>query len=240
MATNGTVSNAPELTTWLDRVQTRVSTLRLDAYIFDELRRIVRKNKALQRPSILYDWLIRQYAAAIAAGVRRELDEDTRSDSLVRLLRRLKGTAGAVSRERYRSLYAKHERSLADKSYDKLVGRGRDVPSDSQFDREIRTLKQKTRKLVEYADKHIAHVDATPASSLARFSDVPVALRSLESAVKRYHHLLKASHLVVGEVFIQDNWRAVLRVPWIPQPVTSLHNNALHPTGAGDIVSAGG
>lgn len=187
---------------------------------------LIRRNRKLHKPSEFYTWLLRTYAASISIGVRRQVDEDGQSESFVRFLRSLKGSVGLISRQHYRGLFPADQRTVADRGYDKLVGKGRQRLALHRIDREINTLKRRSCNLVSYADKVIAHADRTTPASIPRFREVGYVLDYLEALLQRYYLLFRASNLMLGVRFTYD-WQAPFRVAWLkPRSLPK----RLHPT----------
>lgn len=220
------------LEAWLERLQHRVHGLRTDRYIFVRIQQIIRHNRNLHVPSEFYPWLIRLYSTHTSIGVRREVDEDTRSDSFVRFLRSLKGNLGLISRQHYQNLWPQDERADANRAYDKLVGRGRPRPLASQIDRQIATLKRRSTNLATYADKIVAHADRIPPATVPRFRELTRVLRYLEELLQHYYILFRAVSLDVDVHFAYD-WQAPFRVAWLEPQAGPLPNQQLHPS-AGD------
>lgn len=199
---------------WLEKLTKEVRALAINEYVFWETQKIIRRNRRLKVPSEFYGWMGRMYVAGMSMGIRRQLDSDTRSDSLFRFLNRLKGDPSLISRKHYRSLYPKEQKAHADRIYDRFVGKGKTQPLASQIDRQIKTLRRRGEVIVDYANRKIAHQDVTPPLSVPKFEDVGKTVRYLEKLIQHYVQLFRAKHLDLS-VNIMYDWRAVFRVPWL-------------------------
>lgn len=71
---------------WLGTIQRDVSDLLFARFVFKGIFEIVRSNPKIHTDSLVYDWMAEAWAAQGVLGVRRQLDRDTRSASLQRLL----------------------------------------------------------------------------------------------------------------------------------------------------------
>lgn len=199
---------------WLEKLKEEVHVLTVNEYVFWEIQKIIRRNKQLKVPSEFYGWMGRMYVGGMSVGIRRQLDTDTRSESLFRFLTRLKGNPSLISRKHYRSLYPKKQKAYADRVYDRFVGKGRKQPLFSQIDRQIETLWRRSAGIVCYANRKIAHMDATPPSSVPKFGDVGRTVRYLEKLIQHYVQLFRAVHLNMRVNIVYD-WLAIFRIPWI-------------------------
>ena len=109
------------LDAWLGRLEQEVLNLTLDERIFWRLQEIIEQNSSLHVESEYFGWLGRMYVSGMSMAIRRQVDDDSRTDSMVRFLSRVKGAAGVISRSHYRSLYAPAQRGEADRVYDRLA-----------------------------------------------------------------------------------------------------------------------
>src|SRR5258706_5902645 len=74
-------------TNWLERIRQDIHTLAWDREVWRGFRETVEKSDHFRRTGgALEDWIARHYVAAMAVGVRRQLDTSGRSISLFRLL----------------------------------------------------------------------------------------------------------------------------------------------------------
>ena len=81
---------------WLRTIHGDVRSLLLSRDIFWEVQSLIGANAWLQRqPGLFNHWLATNYAVAASLGIRRQLDRDCRSISLVRLLTDVKQTVQA-------------------------------------------------------------------------------------------------------------------------------------------------
>lgn len=212
------------LNDWLGRLEQEVAGLAVDERIFWRIQKIIEENTALQIPSEFYGWMGRLYVAYVAMAIRRQVDDDSRTDSFVRFLTRLKGSTGLISRRHYRGLYSDALRSEADRVYDRLVGKGKSHLSADDIDRQIRALRRFSRNIAAYADKVIAHTDQSAPTVVPQFRESGRVIRYLELLVQRYYQLFHGVHWDPHTTLPPD-WEAPFWTVWIPS--SSRHTSAL-------------
>jgi hypothetical protein len=79
-----------------------------DRHVFREIMTIVENNPALQTDHTFWNWLARNYGAAIALGVRRQADRAPDVVSLAKLLDDLENNATILTRDWFVGEYAAH------------------------------------------------------------------------------------------------------------------------------------
>jgi len=224
MATDGEVQ---ELRDWLEQLFQQVRQLRIDEHIWEETQKVIAANPKLQQPSHFYAWMQDMYVSGIAMAIRRQLDDDTRTMSFYRFLKRLKGDPSAISRKRYRALYKDGDPPVeqlkrtglldqtVNRAYDRLVGAGKPQPDASDIQQEIDDLKRVATRFVDFANQVVAHDDQTKPTALPTFGEVNDVISYMEKLIQKYVTLLEAAHRSVDLNF-QYDWQAIFRTPWIP------------------------
>jgi len=210
------------LSKWLDIIKENVTEAVINQHIFWEMQDIIRHNPQLQKtPSAFYQWMGAAFVHSSALAVRREVDRDPKSVSLVRFLTEVRDRPDLVSREYHRSLYDRlGDKELADdlarRTYDRHVGASATALDQNTVQQEIDSL-QKTSKIIRhYANRAVAHYDTRGLSEpVPSFADLGECLRVLETLVLRYMLLLKgASQSTLLPTFMYD-WKAIFRIAWI-------------------------
>jgi hypothetical protein len=230
MATDADID---ELKRWLESLGSQIRQLRIDQHIFDEVQKIIASNERLHVPSHFYEWMQDMYVSGIAMAIRRQQDDDARTMSFYRFLKRIKGDPSVVSRTRYRALYNDNNsfvrrlreegllESYIDRCYDKLVGNDtadvakKNQPTAEDIQNEIAELQQTSAKFVEFANKVVAHDDNVKPDVLPTFEEVGVAVKYMETLLQRYIQLFEAAHQSMDLNF-QYDWKGIFRVPWLP------------------------
>ena len=224
MATDAEVA---ELRDWLEQLFRQVRQLRIDQHIWEEVQGIIRDNAQIHQPSHFYAWMQDMYVSGIAMAIRRQLDDDTRTMSFYRFLKRIKGDPGAVSRKRYRALYTETDavvqqlksfgllEKTINSTYDSFVGEGKPQPAADDIEAQIQELQKVASRFVSFANKVVAHDDQAKPTTLPTFDEVDVVVKYLEKLIQHYVQLMNAAHRAMDLNF-QYDWKAIFRVPWIP------------------------
>jgi hypothetical protein len=211
-----------ELRKWLAELWPKVRQLRLDHDIFTEVQEMIARNPALHHSSHFYEWLRNMYVSGMTMSIRRLMDDDKRTRSLLQFLLRVRSDRGVVSRERYRQLYlARNNYSegymsrYVEDTYDAYVGTSHTEPPIQQVQGQIDELHKRTHLFIELGNKVIGHSDVTPPSTVPRFAEVGDVIYSMEKILQYYNQLLTAAHRS-ADINWQYDWKAIFRVAWIP------------------------
>lgn len=211
-----------ELRKWLADLWPKVRQLRLDHHIFSEVQTMIANNPNLHRSSHFYEWLRNMYVSGMTMAIRRLMDDDKRTRSLLRFLLVVRSDRDVVSRARYRQLYVDRNNysegfmwRYVENTYDSYVGPGDAEPPIQQVQGQIDELRRRTRLFVELGNKVIGHSDATPPTTLPTFAEVDDVVSSMEAILQYYTQLLTAAHRG-ADINWQYDWKAIFRVPWIP------------------------
>jgi len=211
---------------WLKILHGQVLQLRHDQEIWHAIQTMISANSELHRRSAFYGWLNNIYVSAMAMAIRRQTDTDTRSISMLRFLKLLKGNPSLVSRQRYRALFQRSPfeaevaamgftpKGIADQDYDRIVGKRKSQPTSDDFQAEINRLTRVTNNIVRLANKRIAHHDTTSPRRLPTFAEVSIAIDYLENLVRKYKLLFEAVSPSMA-VTHTDDWTAIFRSPWL-------------------------
>lgn len=203
---------------WLDLIYADIQGLLVNQHIFREVQTIVKANPKLQIPSSFYEWMGVSYAASIAVGIRRQLDTDSRSVSLARLLMEMRQRPGIITRRRFRSFYRGHPvaEQFSNRDFDRLAGRGKDHVGIGIFKGDLSRLKQAGRRLRRFVNKRVAHFDQRKFKNPPTYKEVDQCLEVMETLLKKYVLMLRAeAHMNILPTW-QYDWKAIFRVPWIP------------------------
>jgi len=192
--------------------------------IYDRLREIVEANPAIQRPWTFHNWLIRNYTIATLVRVRRLVDQDGRTWSLVRLLEEIKRDPDLVSYRSHRAFYRKHyDRRdgtwLARSAFKSVAGQGGGALPRSVVEADLKKLRAGWQRLEVFTNKRVAHLDRqVPRGPAPKIREVNAAIDLVSETLRRYELLLLGSATGKGqEPVAQDDWDTVLTRAWIPR-----------------------
>lgn len=222
------------LVAWLAALEVIAHQLKLKQQIFEGVWKVITDNPELQkRPSHFYDWMTNLYLESMAMAVRRICDDDKRTLSLVTFLRLVRADPSFISRESYGSLFpadtvsnpglpaevkAMIREQIINKGYDHAVGEGVDQPRDDDISREISTLLKLAKKILNFANKRLAHFDQKPPKDIPTLADIDAVIAHSTKLIQKYLLLLKAVSVDMG-VYMQYDWLAPFRITWLPDPL---------------------
>ena len=203
----------------LGQIKTEVQNLLVDQHIFYEVQSIIKSNSNIQKPNTFNRWMAKSYATSMSVAVRRLVDGDRQSVSLVRLLQDLKKGPECVSREAYKRRLFNFDTPLEylDSDYSKILGPEAQYPDPSKIDDEIRKLKVGTESLKKYVDKNVAHTAKLRQKQIPKFQELDDAIELLEAATRRWLHLFRGAVYPSGLLPTwQYDWKQIFHYSWIP------------------------
>ena len=76
-------------------------------------------------------------------------------------------------------------------------------------------LQRAARSARLYVDQHVAHDQAEPTAEPPTLEELHAAIDTLGALFKRYTVVLTAGEYISLEPFIQSDWKAIFRTPWL-------------------------
>lgn len=180
------------------------------------LQQVFANNPTLP-PSGLFDFIVSNYLESASVGVRRLVDTDNRTNSLMRLLLRIRDHPELLTRRRYIDTrgWITNIEDYESEQFDQFVGEPGHLHVPRQcIQDDIDHLKEASSLVKQYVDKQIAHMDKTPPDKLPTYGDLHDAIGEIETVFKRWYVFLRACDISVLPIQIY-NWFAPLMVPWI-------------------------
>jgi hypothetical protein len=110
---------------WLDTITADVQDLLVKRHIFRRVGEIVMANLEIQQPGAFHEFLAGSYGAAAVLAVRRQVDDNSRAVSLLKLLVELRSRPDLVSRRRFVDLVQLRgtEAETANHQFDEIAGK---------------------------------------------------------------------------------------------------------------------
>lgn len=171
----------------------RDETLELveDHDIYWKVQRVIQNNaRLLSARSSFFDMMNDGFAHSTALRVRRIVDTDHRTISLLRLLRDLVSYPGLLS------------------------GKVKEV----ELENDIRELEESTKKIKEYVDQFVAHHDRAPTADTPINRELTRAIETISRMFRKYYGVLMNTDLDLRMSRLGDPLE-IFRYPWIaPQP----------------------
>jgi hypothetical protein len=192
--------------------------------IHNEVGAILRANPRLwHENNSFYMWMAEIYEDSILMAVRRQVDADIRSISLALLLKEIIDCPHVLSRERFVEQVVTHYSSksegAAHSEFDRLVAPVAKHIDADVVQAELDDLRKRTKGTKEYANKRVAHFDATGPKDSPTVLEVHEALARFHELRAKYMYLLRWERYAeppLAEPQLQDEetWKSIFREPW--------------------------
>jgi hypothetical protein len=161
------------------------------------------------------------YAVTQAIAIRRQADKRKDTCSLRRLLEEVTARSDLLRRETYVALLDERQAQddlmvqRANAEWNRWANSG-GIRFDGVAARaDALELEQAADRVKVYVDEHLAHDAATPTiPELPTLKDLHAAIEVIGSTFQKYAVILTGGWWDL-EHMIEDNWRAIFRVPWI-------------------------
>lgn len=202
----------------LARLSKDITELYRTLHIYKELLEIVKNNPSTLKPPVFFNWCRANYTVAICMGIRRLSDNDFRSISLRRLLEELLVRNDVLTRRSYKAFY--WQKGLtpndADKSFDRIVGQGKQTIHKDTVRMDICKLKKIDDRIRKFVNKRLAHhAPLNEIKKIPTYDDIEKVLEGFDELTIKYYMLLTGAGLVTFYATPQYDWRKVLQRPWI-------------------------
>jgi hypothetical protein len=208
---------------WIDgKIKNEVLAMHLRRVPWREINAAARDNDL--PPSYWWEYFSDTYAVTQSIAIRRQIDDGENSISLGRLLHEIANHPEEITRQRWLDLWSgdgdPYWRNRAERQWqENFAGDDPDLlnpalPADA-FDK----LREGGAKMKRYVDRNIAHVDRRklPPGQMPTYDDIDTAIDLIGSTFSSYFSLLTAASFLSLTPEIQTDWRAVFRVPWMPE-----------------------
>ena len=207
---------------WLHSIESAVTELCVGREVYKETLDMYRRNPAIQKPSLFYSWMRGLFVTWSVILISRLVDPRLDTRSFVSFLRSIQKSSHRPSREHHVALYItkmtnfsdEEARRIANREYDRLVGKTETSLPKKQVDADVAKLLQVTKPIKTLRDERVAHLDANPSEQLPSYEHLDAAVSALVNLLQKYSLLING---VSADPFptIQYDWLAIFRVPWI-------------------------
>lgn len=108
-ASSGNGPRLREWIEWFDFLEKEMIEVCLVRSVYAEVRHMIERNPDLHRPSIFYSWMRALYFTRTVISITRLLEDDKKTKSFVRLLRRIEQQPQVLSRSQFVAAYLSSE-----------------------------------------------------------------------------------------------------------------------------------
>jgi len=216
---------------WVEKIHHETVSLAHNRQMFRRIAEMFNENKRLRKVGGgIWDWLSRNYVAAAAMSLRRELDKRAGAKNLRHLLHDIEGRPTVLSRERYEAMWPlngadskarEFQAMQRDRSFNRfqLVKNPRDSALDhidpNMVKADLNNLSAETEKVRAYIEKAVAHRMESPVASVT-FDEFDAAVDAVQKMIKKYYLLLTQTSVARFEPVPQCDIDAPFRFPWLP------------------------
>jgi AbiU2 len=184
--------------------------------LYREVGAMVEANSAVNVKSAFYDWLRLIYVNDIAMAIRREVDRNPKSISLLQLIDDIARYPDVISRRRWVHGYQKFMKDIGHRDFERFAKPG--APRiDGRVIRKDRTaLIEAARRVEKFVNTYIAHRNRYPMKRLPTFTELDKSIDFLGRLLQRYTLVVTQGGLTEIVPVLQEDWQAPFRVAWIP------------------------
>jgi hypothetical protein len=187
--------------------------------IFWELQDIAKENPKILDPYAFFDWMCRNYFAAVTIGSRRFVDRSKDSHSLWRMLFEILEHPGSLSRRSHVSFYRNMPHEYGNSSFSNIIGSEGKWLSQKSVRSDLRSIEDASRRIQRFVNKRVAHnTGRGKLRRLPNLNELDAALDTIDKVLCKYNLLLTARGTTSAKATRQYEWTDVLRFPWIEQP----------------------
>lgn len=194
---------------WVVELRRDVGFALLDQELFWELQALAKNHPGSISPSELFDWMCWNHIQLMALRIRRLVDHDRRTLSVVRLLREVYEHPSAINRTYHSSLYRRTPMGTeyGAECFDREAGTKSGRLSLKVIRTEIRGVERLSRSIKHVVDKRIAHRDLKfSPRKLPTIRHIDEALAEMDRVVCRYHFLLTGDSMGTCKPTRQNDW----------------------------------
>jgi AbiU2 len=182
------------------------------------LQQVFQKNRNLP-PSGFFDFIVSNYVDSASIAVRRLVDQDKRTLSLLVLLDSMRDSCQHLSRERYTVTCGwtrnEYNDSMVSDQFDEFVGcESHDFVPEERINTDRNRLLNASNLVKQYVDKQVAHNDKKTPKDYPTYGDLHLAIGEIEAIFSCWYKFLTGVEREVMPRPLGD-WFAPLRVAWI-------------------------
>jgi len=176
---------------WIKRIRDSASALLLDDYIFRKSMEAARKGNVIEPANEVYRWAMRIYASHAAVGVRRILDRDDRTYSILLLLSKIEKNPQVITRRSFVLRYPPSQRGMAMSDFDDLAGPGVKSLPHNIVRADLDKLVAISNRICPIVNKVMAHHERKPRGlTKPTWQEIHEAIHEIAQMCDRYHRIL--------------------------------------------------
>ena len=203
---------------WMKEIHDDIQALVIAEKIFQSMWTVIKTNPKIQKQKTFCWYLESTYASYAFMGVRRQVKEDKKKNSIsfARLLREIADNAAKISRQFYKDLRkGLSSEKWADKEFDRFCKN----PGDSHIsphmvEADLVKLKATGKSCGDFADRVLAHCDPRGPTAIPEIKEADRAIETLHKLYLKYHQMLHAQAILNLHPIYQYYWQEIFDYPW--------------------------
>lgn len=201
---------------WIEQIEGELVHLLASRKIYMGYGNMVRANKTVQSDGVTFhNWVVDNYVTFVSMAIRRQLDTDSDSISLARLVTDIKNNPESMARANHVAFYTKMPFGIGNaqgnQAFTEHAGAGEHIdPAIAEAD--LVKLQEASRAVELLANRRIAH-KSTRSTPTITFDDVDECIETIKVIAQKYILLLSAAHNLLEPTM--PDWQNVFLRKWI-------------------------
>jgi AbiU2 len=199
---------------WLKQIEGDISHILGSRQIYKSYGVIVKSNQVIHNQgNVFHSWVVNNYVTTVSMAVRRQLDTDSDTISLARLISDIRDNPKCLTRSWYVEYYKNSIEGYGDQMFNEYAGLGECIDI-SVTESDLALLLEAGKDISKLANRSFAH-KSTRTKPKMTFDDVDMCIESIKKIAQKYILLLTASHNVLEP--IMSDWQGIFTIPWVKQ-----------------------
>ncbi|OGF51374.1 MAG: hypothetical protein A2044_05650 [Candidatus Firestonebacteria bacterium GWA2_43_8] len=178
---------------WIEEIRTDLQNTLINRHIFKRTQEILKANTELTGPSDFNVFLAKNYIAGASMGARRHIKSGDGSISLMGLLEDIRDNCEIEASALFKSI------------------------KRDEVEKDIVELGAISKKIEDFADKRIAHLDPRELKGAPTFGELHVCMDHMADLFKKYLLIIAGVDYIQIEPAMQYSWEEIFTKPWKKQ-----------------------
>jgi hypothetical protein len=176
---------------WMAIIQQEVWRMHVNRSVWVRFAEVVTANEELrQRSTTFASWATENYIAAQVMAIRRQVDRDSRTVSIIRLLDDIASNPGVITRERFVTVNAGGDTELAAHMWGPLADPTGEYLNAEVVQDDVQQLKNTAQTVQDFGNQRVAHRDQREWTEVVTFRDLDECVDGIGRLSEQYGGLL--------------------------------------------------
>jgi len=172
--------------------------------LYQQMRAAASEHGGLLGSNLLLRWLDQIYLIDMTVTIRKLLDEDRRTYSLVVLLRELRDGAELITRRRFIGRSKGLMRTLLSEQFDELASAGANHIPKEVIDSDVAKLTRFRKPIKKFVDKRVAHLQRNAHQVRLKLGELETCIDLIHQIALRYSTILLRESGTLEPAFVWD------------------------------------